>query len=167
MDPDIHSEQEGLTEDGRRAGDDRTSYLRRLKMQTADELGLPNAVAKVAPAPAAEERRHSRRYQCTGSVELRIDGGGLRMRGALKDISLHGCYVEMPTTFPIATKVWLALEADGVRVLAEATIRASYPALGMGMCFAQMAATQEMRLKEILARLAENRAILAPQWRSI
>lgn len=104
--------------------------------------------------------------ECTGSVELRIAGSGLPMRGSLKDISLHGCYVEMPVTCPVGTKVWLAMEADGVRVLAEATIRASYPALGMGMCFAEIAATQQLRLKEILARLAEKRAILTPHGRS-
>ncbi len=166
MDPDIYAELEDLSGDRARAGDNGTSYLRRLKMQ-ADQHGLPGAPSKLEPATPAAERRHSRRYECAGSVELRIDGGGLRMRGALKDISLHGCYLEMPTTFTVDTKVWLTLDVEGVRVLTEATVRASYPALGMGMCFAQMAATQELRLKEILTRLAENRAILTPRWRSI
>ena len=118
-----------------------------------------------ASAPAANERRSSPRYQCTGSVELRAEGG-LRLWGTLRDISLHGCYVEMATTFPVGKQVNLALESGGVWVRAGATIRASYPSLGMGMCFIELAATQQLHLKEILAASAENRAILSRRWRS-
>lgn len=166
MDPNVRAEQRGLPREAGQADNDGTSYLRRLKAQTEQTLGLRKEAAAVPPVPAPEERRQSRRYPCAGSVELRIEGEGLRMWGTLKDISLHGCYVEMPTTFPVDTRLRLALEASGVRVMAEATVRTSYPGLGMGMRFAELAATQESRLREILAFAAKKRALLTPQWRS-
>ncbi|HEY6302122.1 MAG TPA: hypothetical protein VIX14_03565, partial [Terriglobales bacterium] len=36
--------------------------------------------------------------------------------GTLTDVSLHGCYLEMNTTFPVGTKVKLVLKSFGVRV---------------------------------------------------
>jgi len=165
MDPDILTEEGGASQDRRRGTDAGTAYLRRLKTQDADGSGLRREMPTAAPAPVADERRSSRRYQCTGSVELRAEGG-VRLWGTLRDISLHGCYVEMATTFPVGKQVSLALESGGVWVRVGATIRASYPSLGMGMCFTELAATQQLHLKEILAASAENRAILSRQWRS-
>jgi hypothetical protein len=164
MDPDILTEERGMPEDRKRGTDTGTAYLRRLKTQDGDGSGLRREPAATS-ARAAGERRDSRRYTCTGSVELRTEGG-VRLWGTLKDISLHGCYVEMATTFPVGKQVNLALEAGGVWVRAGATVRASYPSLGMGMSFAELAATQQLHLKEILAASAENRAILSRQWRS-
>ncbi len=163
MDPNIQAEQSGLPGDSRREGDDGTAYLRRLKTHDAAPGNIPGSAPEAAPVPSAHERRIGPRYQCTGSAELRA--GSARLWGTLRDISLHGCYVEMATTFPVGTEVNLALQAAGVWVRTGATIRATYPSLGMGMSFTELAATQKSHLKEILAAVAEKRAILAPQWR--
>lgn len=167
MDPKFLVEQKDLPDDGSPAGSDGTAYLRRLKTNGADGYSPPQMMPMVAatPAPPVQERRSSRRYQCTGSIELRTEGG-VRLWGTLRDISLHGCYVEMATTFPIGTQVNLALKAAEVWVRAGATVRTTYPSLGMGLCFGELAATQQSHLREILAASAERRAILAPQWRS-
>src|SRR5208282_4990825 len=65
-------------------------------------LGRRSGSAR-APTPGGavfvKERRRSQRFQCSGSVELQPQDGSAHMWGALTDISLHGCYVEMPTTF--------------------------------------------------------------------
>src|SRR5271166_3620138 len=110
MDPDILTEERGMPEDRKHGTDSGTAYLRRLKTHDADGSGLRRELSGVTAAPAADERRGSRRYACTGSVELRTEGG-VRLWGTLKDISLHGCYVEMATTFPVGKQVNLALEA--------------------------------------------------------
>jgi hypothetical protein len=166
MDPNI------ITEDSRLAGErpqsaaTGTAYLRQLRKHTAESLGLPPETIAAAPAKIPIERRGSRRYQCTGSVALRLEDSEVRLWGTLKDISLNGCYVEMATTFPVNTQANLELESEGVRVLAGATVRASYPSLGMGLCFSRLAPTQHLRIKEILAASAAKRAILCPEWRS-
>jgi hypothetical protein len=164
MDPNVLTEQRGISKDGGRAGDDGTEYLRRLKTHDTSESSTPQETKTSTTVPAVQERRSTKRYQTTGSIELRVDGA--RLWGTLRDISLHGCYVEMATTFPVGTEVNLALESGGVWVRAGATVRATYPSLGMGMSFTELAATQELHLKEILTAAAQRRAILSPQWRT-
>jgi hypothetical protein len=159
VDPNVRNEQRGLPEDGKRDNGSGTSYLRQLRMRTAEALGVPlQTTATTLPAPLMRERRATPRYEYTGSVEVRPEDSGVRLWGALKDISLNGCYVEMTTTFPVNTKMYIALEAGGIRVVGEAMVRASYPSLGMGMSFTVLAPTQRLRLKEILAVAAEKRA---------
>jgi hypothetical protein len=76
------------------------------------------------------------------------------MWGTVTDVSLHGCYVEMNTTFPIGTKVDLILKSFGIRIETLGTVRASYPDLGMGICFTEIQAAHQSHLKELLATLA-------------
>ena len=103
--------------------------------------------------PAWKERRQSPRLRCSGSTELRTEGSDARMWGTLTDVSLHGCYVEMNTTFPVGTKVDLVLKSFGIRIEAPGTVRASYPYLGMGVCFAEIEPVHQMQLKQLLAAL--------------
>jgi hypothetical protein len=75
-----------------------------------------------------------------------------RMWGTVTDVSLHGCYVEMNTTFPAGTEVDLVLKSFGIRIETPGTVRASYPFLGMGICFAEMEPVQQMQLKQFARR---------------
>ena len=164
VDPHIHPELPGLSPDSSK-GEDGVNYLRRLRGAAAE--GAPaNATAKVgdkAPAatatPGVVERRKSLRLRCSGSVEFRTAGSDARMWGTLTDVSLHGCYVEMSNTFPVDTKVYLVLRSCGIRIQAPGTVRASYPALGMGICFAEIEPEQELQLKQLLATLAGRSAV--------
>ncbi len=168
MDPNIICEQSGFSEGGPpRAGEDGASYLRRLKEQPGDDSPTPpaNAGSASAPTPAApvfgRERRRSPRFQCSGSVELQPQDGSAHMWGVLTDISLHGCYVEMPTTFPQETLVSLNIEVLGVRFSTRAKVRVSYPSLGMGMCFTEIKPEQQTQLGQLLKAVAGQRAALS------
>jgi hypothetical protein len=143
-------------------GDESVDYLRRLK-GAAVEAAPADAVARGGGgAPAAansnsnawKERRQSPRLRCSGSAEFRAEGNDARMWGTVTDVSLHGCYVEMNTTFPVDTKVGLVLKSFGIRIEAPGTVRASYPFLGMGICFAEIEPVQQMQLKQLLAALS-------------
>ncbi|MGA9356322.1 MAG: PilZ domain-containing protein [Terriglobales bacterium] len=166
MDPNVIIEDSEMAEERPQSALTGTAYLRQLRKHTAEALGMPSETRAAAPSELPIERRRHRRYGCAGSVELRVDDSDVRLWGTLKDISLNGCYVEMASTFPVNTQVSLELESEGVRVLAGATVRASYPSLGMGMCFSKLAPTQQLHVKQILAASAEKRAILRPEWRS-
>ncbi len=87
-------------------------------------------------------------------MEFRAEGNDARMWGTLTDVSLHGCYVEMNTTFPVDTRVDLVMKSFGIRIQASGTVRAAYPFLGMGICFAELDATEKVQLKQLLAALA-------------
>src|SRR3981081_2000925 len=110
VDPRIYRAQPDLASDSSN-GDEGVDYLRRLKGAVAE--GAPaDAVARgggEAPAAAKsvewKERRQSPRLRCSGSAEFRTEASDVRIWGTVTDISLHGCYVEMNTTFPVGTKV--------------------------------------------------------------
>ena len=147
------------------SGDEGVDYLRRLKGAVV-EAAPADAVARGGgEAPAAannfawKERRQSPRLRCSGSAEFRVEGNDVRIWGTVTDISLHGCYVEMNTTLPVGTKVDLVLKSFGVRIEAPGTVRASYPLLSMGICFAEIEPLQQMQLKQLLAALAGRSAV--------
>jgi PilZ domain-containing protein len=121
----------------------------------------PRTMSRITPGimPRAKERRQSPRLRCSGSAEFRVEGNDARMRRTVTDVSLHGCYVEMNTTFPAGTKVALVLQSFGIRIKSPGTVRASYPFLGMGICFAEIEPVQQMQLNQLLAALAGRSAV--------
>jgi len=152
-----HTEHPGWAEDSANT-EDGASYLRRLK-GTLDATPSPDPPAQTAKAATSakdvgdKERRLSPRYRCSGSAEFRAEGGTGRMWGTLTDISLHGCYIEMNTTFPVDTKVELVLKSCGIQVKTEGTVRASYPALGMGVRFSRIDREDESQLQKLVAHV--------------
>jgi hypothetical protein len=145
-------------------GDESVDYLRRLKGAVA-QAAPADAVARGGGAPATansvawKERRQSPRLRCSGSAEFRTEGSDVPMWGTVTDVSLHGCYVEMNTTFPVGTKVDLILKSFGIRIETGGTVRASYPFLGMGICFEEIEPAQRLQLKQLLAVLSGRTAV--------
>ena len=158
MDPHVYPEQPGWSPDAGK-NEDSVNHLRRLKGELAESApanAAANHDARVAAAMAAsglEERRKSPRLRCSGSAEIRGKGSDARMWGTLTDVSLHGCYVEMSNTFPVDTVVDLVLKSCGIQIQAPGRVRASYPALGMGICFGEIEPGQHLQLKQLLALL--------------
>ena len=169
MDSRTDAEQPGFSPDSSQP--EGANHLRRQRLQMSDKGDLSNPVvmAAVATAPAGQavrafkERRRSPRFRCSGSAEFRAEGSDVRMWGTVKDVSLHGCYVEMNTTFPIDTKVHLVLEAMGVRVEVQGSVRVSYPFLGMGICFSEIEPGQQLQLEQLLSVLSGQNGIAVPE----
>ena len=174
METRIYPGQPGLTQDGltqdRLAqdssnGGEGVDYLRRLKGAVSEAAPADAVVRGGGEAPAAanslawKEKRQSPRLRCSGSAEFRTEASDVRIWGTVTDISLHGCYVQMNTTFPVGTKVDLVLKSFGVRIEAPGTVRASYPFLGMGICFAEIQLVQRLHLKDLLTKLAGRSAV--------
>ena len=166
VEPRIYRAQPDLASDSSNGnGEEGVDYLRRLK-GSAPEGAPADAVARSGgEAPAAADsvawidRRKSPRLRCSGSAEVRTDGSDVCRWGTVTDISLHGCYVEMNTTFPVGTKVDLVLKSFGIRIETPGEVRASYPSLGMGICFAEIEPVQQMQLKQLLAALSGRSAV--------
>jgi hypothetical protein len=164
VDSHFSPEQPGLSPDLSKS-EEAVNYLRRLKGPVAE--GVPSGAAargdgKTGAAtmgPEFKERRQSPRLRCSGSAEFRAEGSDVRMWGTLKDVSLHGCYVEMNATFPVNTKVDLVLKSFGIRIRTAGRVRATYPSRGMGICFADIEPCEQMQLKQLLAALAGRNTI--------
>lgn len=115
-----------------------------------------------APPLGAKERRRSKRFQCSGTAQVQADGSDVQLTGNLTDISLHGCYVEMPTTFPVDTQLTLNIDAQGVRFRTRASVRVTYPFLGMGICFSETEPGQQQQLTQLLRTIVgQSTAVLA------
>ena len=147
---------------------DGTAYLLALKGS-----GNSHAPAGVAPAreigtvPTAAplkavteqsfsgvEKRRTPRFKCEGSAELRQEDSDVRTWATFKDISMHGCYVEMAGSYPVGTVVNVKLEANGFQVHAQGSVRVSYPGLGLGIAFQNMAEEERGRLKELVRTIS-------------
>ena len=166
MDHRAHTDQPGPDQDFSKAGEG-SSYLRQMKGSMAETgtntvshpgVALPSSHEG---APAGKERRRSVRYRCSGSVEFRSEGSDARLWGTLTDLSLHGCYVEMSTTFPVETRVDLTLESMGIRMRVLGTVRVSYPFLGMGIMFTNTDPEQQIQLGQVLSALAGQSSLAA------
>jgi hypothetical protein len=141
-------------------------YLRRLRELEGKACPAPASfIAQAAPGPAfaetpdpgLNERRRYARHKCSGSAELHKQGTTVRTWGAFTDISLGGCYVELQATFPPENVMELVLDLNQVRVRTMAVVRVTYPFLGMGLAFTEMAAEDRARLEEMLGTLAETK----------
>jgi hypothetical protein len=162
VNPHLFSRPGGMPSDASDGGEG-VNYLRRLKGELVERTPAEAIVEGHGRAPEAaiagvRERRESPRLRCSGSVEFRADGSDMRMWATLTDVSTHGCYVEMNTTFPAGTKVDLVLKSFGIRIQVRGTVRASYPSLGMGIGFGEIDPEQQLQLEKLLAALSGHKA---------
>jgi len=157
--------------------DDGVNYLRALKqagaggaaaaaprMARAPDSASAAAISPAQSSPAYEgaEKRRSPRYKCEGSAELREEGCDVRTWATFTDISLHGCYVEAQATYPAGNTLHMKLEANGVRVETNGTVRVNYPYLGMGIAFTDMSEENSHRLRQLLATITHPCMIVGP-----
>jgi PilZ domain len=148
---------------------DGADYLRRLKgpVDTGSTAvavtteGSRTAAETANQSTAFKERRRAPRFRCSGSAEFRAEGTTVPIWGTLTDVGLHGCYVEMSTTFPVGTVVNLVLKSMGIRMETSGIVRATYPSLGMGVAFADIPPDQLSQLKQLLSALTGRTPIRA------
>lgn len=129
-----------------------SDYLRRLRQQETPGLGreVASGSSPTPSPPVAGERRRSPRYKCEGSAEFKAAGSDVRTWGTFTDISATGCYVEMTATFPVGSRVDMALELNGFRVQVEGEVLVSYPYLGMGISFTAINELNRKRLRDMI-----------------
>jgi c-di-GMP-binding flagellar brake protein YcgR len=82
------------------------------------------------------------------------------VRSQLTDLSLGGCYLEMSSPFPIATRVTLSMKAAGTELRAEGVVRVMHPDKGMGVEFTQTTQEHRTSLEKFLGVLSENRGVM-------
>ena len=140
---------------GEAADTGNVEYFRALKRTSQPAASAP---AEAYPS----EKRRSPRYKCEGSAEFRFEGSTVRTWATVTDVSRSGCYVEMQTTSPADTKVDMIIEVMGIRASVKGVVRVSYPFLGMGIAFTEITPEQQVKLDELLLRLASG--VQAPAY---
>ncbi len=82
------------------------------------------------------------------------------IRCQLTDLSLGGCYLEMPSPFPVTSRVTLSMRAAGVEVRAQGVVRIMHPEKGMGVEFTQATPQHRAAVEKFLEVLSDNRTLL-------
>ena len=96
------------------------------------------------PAPSSDnhqpglvERRQHPRFRCQNKVEIHIEGGASYW-GTVADLSLGGCYVEMPIPLQPGTRLNMAIWIDDSKIAARGQVAHRTPGLGVGIRFLEI-----------------------------
>lgn len=104
-----------------------------------------------------ETERQLREWIKQNSQETEQDDPPIRCQ--LTDLSLGGCYLELPSPFPPASRVTLSMRAAELEVRAQGIVRVMHPEKGMGVEFTQKTAEQRSAVESFLRTLSENRGL--------
>lgn len=107
--------------------------------------------------PGAEISLHLRDWLRQNSPEAEQDDPPIRCQ--LTDLSLGGCYLEIPSPFPASSRVTLAMRARELEVRVQGIVRVMHPDKGMGVEFTQKTSEDRAELEKFLQVLTENRGL--------
>jgi hypothetical protein len=108
--------------------------------------------------PTPEFERQMREWLMRNSPDVEKDDPPVRCQ--LTDLSLGGCYLDIPSPFPVSTRVTLSMRASEVELRSEGVVRVMHPEKGMGVEFTQTTPEHRGLLEKFLGRLAENPNVL-------
>lgn len=96
------------------------------------------------------ERRKHTRLKCVNSVELHPGGAAAPIWGKASDLSVGGCFVEMPIPLAVDTKLKIGLWIKETKLWATAKVVNSRPGFGIGIQFSEISPEDSERLKQYL-----------------
>jgi hypothetical protein len=131
----------------------------------AGQVGLLNLTPEKAlwdfplPEPGIDgwrdtrDRRAHPRVKCTCSLEIYAGGESSPTRTRTTDLSLGGCYIEMPLPLARGTTVRVGLWIKETKIWASGKVVTSNPGFGIGVQFIEMSATEKQVLRDFLRSL--------------
>ena len=75
------------------------------------------------------------------------------VRCKLTDLSLGGCYLEIPSPFPVRTRIVLAMRVANIELRVEGVVRVMHPDIGMGVEFTQRTSEQRNHVEKFIQAL--------------
>ena len=117
-----------------------------------DATTLPPTAADTYAAPAKEHRQHQR-VPCKLGAELYIQGSEAPMRVDVTDISVGGCFVEMPTLSTEVDRLKIIVWANDIKLAIQGAVVGRSPGFGISIKFTEM--TEEVRQQ--LQRFVQSR----------
>jgi hypothetical protein len=138
------------------------------KLATADDNRADRAdndraeKANAENDSSANDRRRSPRFSCGGLAEIIcLPSTGLIVPGSIRDLSLHGCWVE--TSRPIdcgaQAEVVLRVNSNSFRALGE--VKAIRGQSGSGFEFVRLSASGKDMLADLVTDLARLHALMS------
>ncbi len=85
-----------------------------------------------------EQTRQGLRFRFVAAAEIAPESSpSATIIASVKELSLHGCYVDTPAPFSPKTSVVVKIFKSDEYFEAKATVVYSHPALGMGLAFSR------------------------------
>jgi hypothetical protein len=106
-----------------------------------------------SPGGSAADRRTLPRVRCTASAELHPEGKGATIMAGIADLSLGGCFVDMPMPVPIGTQLKVVVWLDAVKLQTSAVVSNIRPGFGMGLHFTGLPPEEKSKLETYLAKI--------------
>jgi hypothetical protein len=103
-------------------------------------------------SPMPVERRRSTRIPFVASAEIIDEAENTRSTSQVSDLSLHGCFVQLPNPFPEGTPVTIEIYKDEDFVETPATVAFLQPKRGMGLTFTGMEPQFALVLKKWISQ---------------
>lgn len=120
---------------------------------TFDVSSLAEPKQALPPSPKTTERRRFTRYACDIGLEMQVEGSDVPIFARCTDISRGGCYVETRSPLNSATRIFVCLKSDEIRIRALAEVRSTHPSMGMGIHFLQLGEDDERHLVDVVNAL--------------
>jgi hypothetical protein len=99
-----------------------------------------------------EHRKHSR-FRCQNSVEVHLKEGA-SFWGTVTDLSLGGCYVEIPIPLQPGTPLRVGIWLGETKAWAEAQVAHKTPGMGIGLKFIEISDQDLDQVRRYLGGLA-------------
>jgi hypothetical protein len=127
------------------------------------DFPLPSDAADTYQLGSIEQRADAR-YRCQNSIEVHIAGGS-SLRGTIADLSLGGCFVEIPLQSQLGTEVKVGIWVGQAKVQATALVAHRTPGVGTGLKFVEISEQDRDVIRKFLQGLAPfaRKPLRAPQ----
>ena len=98
------------------------------------------------------ERRAQPRFRCHNPIEIHVHHGA-SFWGTVAELSVGGCYVEMPIPLERGTKVRVGIWIGQARAWAEGEVTHQTPGMGIGIKFSQIPQADLDQIRHFLENL--------------
>jgi Ribonuclease G/E len=102
----------------------------------------------------AVERRRSPRYPFIAAVEVVELASGTKLRARTSDLSIGGCFLDMPNPSPRGTEIHVRISHAGGIFTARGRVVFVVPNMGMGVAFTNVDGSQAAVLQDWLTNLS-------------
>lgn len=82
-----------------------------------------------------EQRRRTPRYPFIATAEVTDQSSQASIATRVTELSLHGCYLDMPNPLPVDTQIFIKIYSEAKFFESAGTVIYSQPNLGVGVSF--------------------------------
>ncbi len=116
------------------------------------DFPLPSAAADDYQAKSVEHRKNPR-YRCQNSIEIHVPDGP-SFWGTVADLSLTGCFVEIPIPFEMGKNLKVGIWFGQNKAWAQARVAHRTPGVGVGLRFTEISDQDLDLIRQFLKTLA-------------